>query len=748
MSLAANQSHAVHLTLAPLTLDDTAQLAEILLGRALSVDAAAVLHARTGGHALYLRTLLSDGPVEQVLRSDRAAVVPSLVALIERQLAAVPPEARALAETLAVLGAPTPLRVAASVAGLAGPDAVAGALGHLLRAGLAEWRPAEPATPVGLRHIIQRDAVYAQLTPDRRRRLHLAAAKALGAAAAWDHLVAASAGTSDAVLAARLDAVAAEDRGHGRHALAATRMLWASDLSESREDYERRLATAVLDLSAADQVRRSFELRGELEACAPGFLRDLALMVIEASRGRLSDALGYAQRLLGAVRRDPGDAQAAGQASYVLSGTFLVLDGRAAEAVECAQWALSAGRLRGSKRSSTQACLLWGVLIEQGLGEALREASRLPPEALEPGVGNADAIAARGMLRALSGRLAAGRTDLRTALHLARDGDQLIFGRRAAGFAVWAGFVLGAWDDAAPAPAGGPRLPWYDHPFDNLAPVWTATGRGDWARAQRQLELIREHGETAERGGQHLCTGIARALLGQARRDYGEMYDALGALRDDKLLNLDRVRLERWWRPLLAEAQIGTGRFTEAEECLARLGEAPHAPYLQLQTGRLAGWLLERRGQTEAAVAAYARAASTPVTADDAPPFRAMLDLAFGRALRTSGRRQEAAVRLRRAHTVLSALQARPLLEDSERELELCGSAAPARMSSYTAALTDREREIAGQVGAGRTNREIAAELFISAKTVEYHLGNIYIKLGISGRRQLRDLVQQHRGPS
>jgi DNA-binding CsgD family transcriptional regulator len=47
----------------------------------------------------------------------------------------------------------------------------------------------------------------------------------------------------------------------------------------------------------------------------------------------------------------------------------------------------------------------------------------------------------------------------------------------------------------------------------------------------------------------------------------------------------------------------------------------------------------------------------------------------------------------------------------------------------------------------GKTNREISVELFVSSKTVEYHLGNIYSKLGIPGRRNLRDLVQQYRRP-
>ncbi len=60
-------------------------------------------------------------------------------------------------------------------------------------------------------------------------------------------------------------------------------------------------------------------------------------------------------------------------------------------------------------------------------------------------------------------------------------------------------------------------------------------------------------------------------------------------------------------------------------------------------------------------------------------------------------------------------------------------------------ALTSRETEVAHLVGKGLSNPEIAAELFISRKAVEYHLGNIYAKCGLHGRQQLRRYVGQWR---
>ena len=63
-------------------------------------------------------------------------------------------------------------------------------------------------------------------------------------------------------------------------------------------------------------------------------------------------------------------------------------------------------------------------------------------------------------------------------------------------------------------------------------------------------------------------------------------------------------------------------------------------------------------------------------------------------------------------------------------------------------ALTSRETEVAHLVGKGLSNREVAAELFISRKAVEYHLGNIYAKCGVQGRQQLRRLVEERRQPA
>ena len=129
--------------------------------------------------------------------------------------------------------------------------------------------------------------------------------------------------------------------------------------------------------------------------------------------------------------------------------------------------------------------------------------------------------------------------------------------------------------------------------------------------------------------------------------------------------------------------------------------------------------------------------------------YTARLLLAHGQLLRRTGNRKDAVERLRRAHALYQALRAAPFIARAEEELALCHLPAdPAKKQQPVLALTSRETEVAHLVGKGLSNPEIAAELFISRKAVEYHLGNIYAKCGLQGRQQLRRFVERWRQPA
>ncbi len=126
----------------------------------------------------------------------------------------------------------------------------------------------------------------------------------------------------------------------------------------------------------------------------------------------------------------------------------------------------------------------------------------------------------------------------------------------------------------------------------------------------------------------------------------------------------------------------------------------------------------------------------------------ARLLLAHGRLLRRTGDRKGAVERLRRAHALFAGLRAAPFTAQVEQELAACHLPGNPVQKHSALALTSRETEVAHLVGRGLSNPEVAAELFISRKAVEYHLGNIYAKCGLQGRQQLRRLVGQWRQPA
>ena len=97
---------------------------------------------------------------------------------------------------------------------------------------------------------------------------------------------------------------------------------------------------------------------------------------------------------------------------------------------------------------------------------------------------------------------------------------------------------------------------------------------------------------------------------------------------------------------------------------------------------------------------------------------------------------------------MFSGLRAAPFIARTEQELAACHLPINPSKKQSMLALTSRETEVAHLVGKGLSNPEIAAELFISRKAVEYHLGNIYAKCGLRGRGQLRRLVEGWHQPT
>ncbi|GII32461.1 helix-turn-helix transcriptional regulator [Planotetraspora mira] len=729
---------------------EIAQLAQALIEGRLAPGLADRLHAYTRGHPLYVRTVLAEIPAD-VLRDgalERWPVPRSLQVGIRAQLDRLPQESRDLLEAMAVLDAQVPLSVVGRLADLPDP---ARALGPALAAGLALWWPKEPQSPVALVHALQRDTIYDALTPERRRFLHVGAAALVSTAASWAHRVAAAA-TIDARLSDELDRSGMEEAASGRNAVAATRLLWASSLSADRADRERRLLTACAQSLLTMQPGWAANLRRQVEDCSPGPLRSCVLGTLDMMAGRFATAEAHLTQAWQEALSLPEPGWVA-----VLAGTFLtnimLWRGRGAETVEIARRTLTIGDLDPATTDFTRAALATGRLWHEGPRAALRDLAHLPVQGTTVGNHNLDTLATRGVLRLFLGELSAARADLQIVAQRDQQGAGSKFGPLTISLLSVVHYVAGDWDESESTAERALAVASSQDQLAGEAParfaaVCVKAGRGEWDIAQRHLDDLARIAQSLDSAAEIVYSSLAAATVAQARADYPTLLRSLRPLLDGTAEDGGFRLLDKpfwlWQQSLLIEALTGTGRVDAAVVALRELRAAYDGDgYLGVVIARLDGQLAEARGRPRDALAIYEQAVAAEGDTDTAPLYRALVEHAYGRLLLATGStsRRDAAAWLHKAHGRFSSLRAVPFVRRCEADLSASGLTAFNRDPSRLSALTERELSVAHVIASGRTNQEAAAELYVSQKTVEYHLSHIYAKLGISSRRHLAEAL-------
>ncbi|WP_245715879.1 helix-turn-helix transcriptional regulator [Micromonospora peucetia] len=718
--------------------DSTALLADRLAGRPPAPPVAAALGAAAGGNPQALVDLVEALTPGQRRGEEPLPETPPPDGRLGRayraRLDRLPADTRhvLLLAALDEDGEPATLVRAARVAGTA-----VEALTPAELAGLVRVEPRRVTFPQPL----VRTVVRAAAPLAARRAAHLLLADVLDGAGhrlrRAGHLAAAAQGP-DPALAAELEQAAA---GHEDGAAASAALQRAAELSDDPARAAARLVAAARYAWSAGRAHRARLLLGSLPADATvagraGLLRGELELRAGRPRSALTTLLAAAEALAGTDRALAlGALVRAGEAVCFAGDQYRYADvGRRAELLRrsddppatellSAYVAGTAATLRGEHEQAGPALRRAVVLGGQLTGSALT------PTTLS-------CAAAAGLLVAVDG--AAHRLAER-AVELARERGELSALPRALELRAAAEYWLGRHDAATESSREGLRTA-RDTGQDN----WAGVHLGMLAvlaavRADRDTSLrrIREIGE--DPGAHSRPRALAQWAL--AVLDLVDNRPAAAAARLAALAcpgtGRGQVLVLVMATPYLVEAAAAVADRPAAGAALAvfdRWASSTTSPSRRALSARCHG-LLAPRGSAEAERELRTALRLHPT---DAGTFeRARTELLLGRELRRSRRPRAAREHLHTAREAFTLLGAASWAEQATTELRAAGESVGPPEESAARLLTGQQLRIAQLVAEGATNREIAARMFLSTRTVDHHLRNIFHRLGIRSRTEL-----------
>jgi DNA-binding CsgD family transcriptional regulator len=717
---------------------DLRPLAVALVDLELSPAARERLCEHTGGNPLYLRALLEELPAGAITDLRRPLPAPhSYAATVLTRVARLSDAAQDLLRAGSVVGRHFPVPIAAKVAGI--DDAVA-AFDEACAARLLTSAVRKGHEEALFTHPLVRAAIYDDLSAARRRQFHLAVARCSAGPVSLGHRVSAAQGVDDE-LAAELVAIAESDIAAGDLPNAAQHLLSAAQLSAGSTRGEDCLLRAVeLLLMSGDADAHAY--LDAVRQCSDRPRKRFILSCLTAAAGQVGDAHAQLESLVKSLQF-PGDRVLVGPAASSLA-LFCSMRGHADEAMRWADRALEAATDDPMVDMTARQVLASALAMTGRMPEALASLAWLSPDQVLPRPFEPELLATRGSLKASAGDFAGAVEDLAAVVRWSRSGAPLRSLPDAYAAMAQAEYGLGTWDDAAAHAELAVSLardlghPWFLAQAHKVA-VDIYSARGNWQSAGEHVARARQAARKMDVPGGVASACVAEATLAWAQGAWGAVIDALAPLHSSDLeiltANFDPIS----WRLREAEALLATGQLAEAARTLDETQATPAQPLATTaDSHRLRARLALARGRPVEARAIFTAGLAVPAQAQRTLEH-ALLATAYARFLRADGNRREAIQWLRTAHGVLSGLGANPFLAACDTELSACGvrsSGPPAAGNPH--GLTAKEQRVAWLVAEGLSNREVAAELYLSAKAIEYHLGNIYAKVGITSRRQLR----------
>ncbi|WP_026316021.1 helix-turn-helix transcriptional regulator [Actinokineospora enzanensis] len=658
------------------------------------------------------------------------------------QVADLPPDTRRLLLAAAAepLGDATLLWAAAGLLGLGADPATAAE-----QTGLIEFGPR-----VRFRHPLVRSAVYRSATARDRQAVHRALAEVTDPRLdpdrrAWHRALATV--TPDGDVAADLEGSAVRARARGGLVAAASFLEQAALLTPEPDRRADRELAAARARRAAGLLDAALDLLTVVESGPPDPLRTAEVAHL---RGQIAfdrrHGTDAARLLLHAARcLAPRDTALAREAHLEALSAAIWADGPGGSTavVEAAEAACAASRVDGPPRAVDLVLDAFAVRFTKGyaaanelLGRALEALHDLPDpdDAAETGrvlwlLGNR----AGGIVAAELGDFAAAHALAERQVQLARDAGALVQLQFALNFLAATEMFTGDLSGAETSLAEDSRIADVTrNPPVGYSGVLLAAFRGHETEAIEMITATAR--EAAARGQGRLVTfaDYATAVL----------YNGLG--RHDAARDAAARVFERDWIGYgmlatmeLAEAASRTGDGVSLAAAIARSAERARVTPTDWVLG-VDARLRALAGDEQCYRRSLDHLSRTPNRVDTARGH-----LLFGEWLRREGRRVEAREHLRAAHDRLTTMGLTAFADRARRELLATGETVRKRSEPEAAdELTAQEFQIARLAREGLSNPEIGTRLFISPRTVEWHLRKVFTKLGISSRRQLRDVAR------
>jgi DNA-binding CsgD family transcriptional regulator len=731
----AGRTPVIRLRLTALEADDLERMLRGHLGAGLERRSMARLHRSSGGNpmlALQLGRALLEGDV--VDEDGLGLLIPvTLQEVVADRLLALSPAALDVVRAAAAVARPT----TALIESIVGIDRAREGLAAAFAAGVLSI----DRDRLGFTHPLVATAAYSQMAMLDRRRLHARLAEVVEDVEERGRHLAAAAERASAEVAAALDAAAL--RARARYAPDASAELWeaAARLTPAHQApmaWERRLQAADCLFEAGEVARARGVWEDISREASPGPTRARSLVrlgwVVAHLEGFGAGAIAFQGALdeLGVDVRAEVEIEE-GLAWCLHSSTSLAAaEPHARRALALAEESgdpqLVAGALTNLEFLGSLAGR--GLAVE-AIGRVASTAISSPAEILV----RPDWM--HGLLLAFGDHLPEARDRFATLYRQAADrGDE-----QSLPFILFhlarTELLSGDWKHALEAArecsesvrsSGQASERPYACDIEALVEAHLGTVESALARIAEGLELTDRFAVIPARLELMATRGFLELSLGRNDEADRTLTDMAAAAEDSGLLEPALFR----YHGDAIEAKIALGRLDEAAtlvESVERLAATLRRPWLALIAGRGSGLLQAARGRLDEACDALATVLAEDGTGQ---PFeRARTLLAFGSVQRRHRQKRGARDALVAAHDTFSRLGATLWVEKAAAELARVGGRAP------VAGLTPTELQIAELIAAGRTYREVAAELFISPKTVQWNLSKVYRKLDIRSRAEL-----------